>query len=136
MVSLDAYKALRTLAPSLHKLKILIQMKTLMERGRMRGDHEDTHNSLKNRGFAARHDYARTNPTLCLNWKLLMFVAFLIFELFSFTTIGKEAKGKRSWIKFARDLLQQLVEISWEVISLSSILQKHRIQFRYDFAPH
>lgn len=63
------------------------------------------------------------------------YVAFLIFELFSFTTIGKEAKGKRSWMKFARDLLQQLVEISWEAISHSSIFHKRRTQFRYDFAP-
>jgi hypothetical protein len=109
--------------------------RSLMERGRMRGDHEDTHNSLKNRGFAAKHDYARTNPNLCLNWKLLMFVALLIFELFSFTTLGMEARGKRSWMKFARDLLQQLVEISWEALSHSPILQKVKIQFRYDFAP-
>lgn len=109
--------------------------RSLVERGRMRGDHEDTHNSLKNRGFAAKHDYARANPNLCLNWKILMFVAMLIFELFSFTMIGKESKGKRSWMKFARDLLQQLVEISWIVISNSKILQKTEIQFRYDFAP-
>jgi len=108
---------------------------SLVERGRMRGDHEDTHNSLKNRGFAARHDYARSNPNLCLNWKLLMFLAMLIFELFSFTTIAKEARGKRSWMKFARDLLQQLVEIKWEAISYSSILRKAKIQFRFDFAP-
>jgi hypothetical protein len=109
--------------------------RSLMERGRMRGDHEDTHNLLKNRGFAAKHDYARANPNLCLNWKLLMFVAMLVFELFSFTTIGKEAKGKRSWMKFARDLLQQLVEVMWDAISHSSIFQKPKIQFRYDFAP-
>jgi hypothetical protein len=108
---------------------------SLMERGRMRSDHEDSHNSLKNRGFAAKHDYARANPNLCLNWKLLMFVALLIFELFSFTAIGKEAKGTRSWKKFARDLLQQLVELTWEAISHSSILRKAKIQFRYDFAP-
>lgn len=109
--------------------------RSLTEGGRMRADHEDMHNSLKNRGFAAKHDYARANPILCLNWKLLMFVAFAIFELFSFTTIGKEAKGKRSWMKFAADLLQQLVEVSWRTISLSPIFQKAKIQFRYDFAP-
>lgn len=109
--------------------------RSLTERGRMRGDHEDLHNSAKNRGFAAKHDYARTNPQLCLNWKLLMFVAMLIFELFSFTVIGREAKGTRSWMKFARDLLQQLVEHSWNIISESEVFQKARIQFRYDFAP-
>lgn len=104
-------------------------------RGRMRGDHEDLHNSAKNRGFAAKHDYARANPSLCLNWKLLMFVAMLIFELFSFTIIGKEARGTRSWLKFGRDLLQQLVEVSWKALSDSSTLQKAKVQFRYDFAP-
>lgn len=109
--------------------------RSLTMRGRMRGDHEDVHNTAKNRGFAAKHDYAKTKPSLCLNWKLLMFVAMLIFELFSFTTIGREAKGTRSWMKFASDMLQQLVEVSWEAISHSKILQKARIQFRYDFAP-
>lgn len=109
--------------------------RSLVERGRMRSDHEDTHNLLKNRGFAAKHDYARANPNLCLNWKLLMFVAMLIFELFSFTSIGKKAKGKRSWMKFARDLLQQLVEVSWDAISHCNIFIKAKIQFRYDFGP-
>jgi len=106
----------------------------IVARGRMRGDHEDVHNSAKNRGFAAKHDYARANPNLCLNWKLLMFVAMLIFELFSFTIIGKEARGTRSWLKFGRDLLQQLVEVSWKALNDSSILQKAKVQFRYDFA--
>lgn len=78
---------------------------SLMRRGRMRGDHEDVHNTLKNRGFAAKHDYARANPNLWLIWKLLMFVAFFIFELFSFTTLARETRGKRSWMKFASDLL-------------------------------
>jgi hypothetical protein len=107
----------------------------LMGRGRMRSDHEDVHNTLKNRGFAAKHDYARANPNLWLIWKLLMFVAFFIFELFSSTILAKEARGKRSWMKFASDLLQQLVEASWELISRSRSLLKTRIQFRYDFAP-
>jgi hypothetical protein len=107
----------------------------LMERGRMRADHEDMHNTLKNRGFAAKHDYARASPNLCLIWKLLMFVAMLVLELFSFTTIARKAKGKRSWIKFFKDLLQQLVEVSWSYIINSPILQKNKIQFRFDFAP-
>jgi hypothetical protein len=40
------------------------------KRARMRWNQEDLHNSAKNRGFAAEHDYARINPTLWLNWKL------------------------------------------------------------------
>ena len=108
---------------------------SFMKRGRMRGLHEDMYNSLKNRGFAAKHDYARTDPNLWLIWKLLMFVAFFIFELFGFTTIAKGARGQRSWMKFASDLLQQLVEVVWSEIMTSEILLKRRVQFRYDFPP-
>jgi hypothetical protein len=108
---------------------------SVMKRGRMRGLHEDMHNSLKNRGFAAKHDYARTDPNRWLIWKLMMFVAFFIFELFSFTNIAKDARGQRSWKKFSADLLQQLVELAWGQIEASSILLKQKIQFRYDFTP-
>jgi hypothetical protein len=108
---------------------------SLAERGRMRSAHEDMHNTLKRRGFAASHDYARSNHSLWLIWSLLMYVGFFIFELFGCTTIARDACGKRSWMKFARDLLQQLVEVVWEKICLSECLQKTRIQFRYDFSP-
>jgi hypothetical protein len=106
----------------------------LAERARMRfGGHEDTHNSLKNRGFDAKHDYARTDPNKMLIWKLLMFVAFGVMELFSFTSLAREAKGTRSWMKFAKDLLQQLVEILWSTICASESIQKQKIQFRFMF---
>jgi hypothetical protein len=101
----------------------------------MRADHEDVHNTLKNRGFAAKHDYARADPNLWLIWKLLMFLAFFIFELFSLTRVAQKARGKRSWMKFAMDLLQELVDVHWHVISASRILQKAKVQFRYNFAP-
>ena len=106
---------------------------SLPAHGRLRWDHEDMHNSLKNRGFDASHDYARKNPNLWLIWKLLMFVGFLIFELFSFTQLAYDAKGLRSWMKFAKDLLEQLVNLLWSDISLSRCLQKVKIQFRYRF---
>jgi hypothetical protein len=106
---------------------------SLAFRGRLRWDHEDVHNTLKNRGFDARHDYARANPNLWLIWKLLMFIAFSIFELFSHTLLAIEAKGPRSWMKFAQDLLGQLVNIDWMVINFSECLQKAKIQFRYQF---
>jgi hypothetical protein len=109
--------------------------RSLMTRGRMRADHEDVHNTLKNRGFAAKHDYARADPNLWLIWKLLMFLAFFIFELFSLTRVAQKARGKRSWMKFAMDLLQELVDVHWHVISASRILQKAKVQFRYNFAP-
>jgi len=105
----------------------------MAKRGRLRWNQEDLHNTLKNRGFAAEHDYARANPHLWLIWKLLMFIAFFIFELFSHTLAAIQAKGSRSWTRFAMSLLEQLVNIPWSLISSSTSLQKSRIQFRYLF---
>ena len=72
------------------------------KRGRLRWYQEDFHNTLKNRGFAAEHDYARADPTLWLNWKLLMILAFTIFELFSRTKVAIEllccAQHNRSYV--------------------------------------
>ena len=106
-----------------------------VKRGRMRADHEDLHNELKNRGFAAKHDYARANPNAWLVWKILMFVAFWIFELFSFTTLAQKSKGPSSWKAFAQDLLSELLKTPWEIISLSPSLKKEKIQFRFNFSP-
>lgn len=106
---------------------------SLCFRGRLRWDHEDLHNTAKNRGFNAKHDYARANPNLWLIWKLLMFVAFFIFELFSHTQLARRAKGSRSWMKFAKDLLGQLVNLLWIEINASEWMQRANIQFRYQF---
>jgi hypothetical protein len=108
---------------------------SLAKLGRMRADHEDLHNSLKNRGFAAKHDYARTNPNACLIWKLVMFVAFWIFEMFSFTKLAQESKGTGSWMALARELLADLTKVSWDVFKLSTSLQKENMQFRFNFSP-
>jgi hypothetical protein len=105
----------------------------LTERGRMRADHEDLHNTLKNRGFAAKHDYARANPNACLIWKLVMFVAFWIFEFFSCTELAQEAKGTQSWMALAQGLLSDLQKVPWSILSLSPSLQKTHMQFRYKF---
>jgi hypothetical protein len=102
-------------------------------RGRLRWDHEDLHNTAKNRGFNAKHDYARADPNLWLIWKLIMFVAFFIFELFSHTQLARVAKGSRSWMKFAKDLLERLVNVLWIEINASQCIQKAKIQFRYQF---
>jgi len=105
----------------------------LAERARMRAEHEDLHNTLKNRGFAAKHDYARANANACLIWKLLMFVAFWIFELFSCTMLAQKSKGSLSWMALARELLSDLKKIPWSVLSLSPSLQKENMQFRFKF---
>ena len=102
-------------------------------RARMRADHEDLHNVLKNKGFAAKHDYARSNPNACLIWKLLMFVAFWIFEMFSCTKLAQESKGSVSWMALAEDLLSDLQKIHWRELRLSPSLQKECMQFRYVF---
>lgn len=107
----------------------------LAKLGRMRADHEDLHNSLKNRGFAAKHDYARANPNAWLIWKLVMFVAFWIFEMFSCTQLAQNSKGSGSWMALAREFLADLTKVPWEIFSLSPSLQKENMQFRYNFSP-
>lgn len=108
---------------------------SLVKRGRMRADHEDLHNSLKNRGYAAKHDYARANPNAWLIWKILMLVAFWVFELFSFTTLAQKSKGPSSWKAFAAELFSELIKVSWQIIALSPSLTKENIQFRFNFSP-
>ncbi len=107
----------------------------LAKLGRMRADHEDLHNSLKNRGFAAKHDYARANPNAWLIWKLAMFVAFWIFEMFSCTQLAQNSKGSGSWMALAREFLADLTKVPWEIFNLSPSLQKENMQFRYNFSP-
>lgn len=107
----------------------------LMEVARMRADQEDLHNTLKNRGFAAKHEYAYANPTAWIMWKLLMFVAFWIFELFSFTRAAREGKGPlQSWHDFAGELYAELSQIPIEKLLLAPCLQKERFQFRLEFS--
>jgi len=103
------------------------------KRGRMRWNHEDFHNSCKKRGFNIKHDMARTNPGLLFTWKLMTFIAFFVFEIFSLSTEARKAKGSRSWMKFAKDMLQELVNFTWEKIASSEILKKERVQFRFNF---
>ena len=103
------------------------------KRARMRWNHEDFHNTCKNRGFNIRHDLARAEPNLLIVWKIITFLAFFFFELFRHTTLVKVAKKARSLTKFARDLLGELLNITWELIEKSPILQKKRVQFRFHF---
>jgi len=107
----------------------------LAKLGRMRADHEDLHNSLKNRGFAAKHDYARANPNAWLIWKLAMFVAFWIFEMFSCTQLAQNSNGNGSWMALACEFMADLTKVPWEIFSLSPSLQKENMQFRYNFSP-
>ncbi len=103
--------------------------------GRMRWEHEDLHNTAKNRGFDMKHDMARANPHLLFVWKIINFIAYFVFVLFQHTSVAKAARLSRSLKKFAQDLLQQLINISWAEISRSPLLSKERVQFRYQFDP-
>jgi hypothetical protein len=103
------------------------------KRGRMRWGQEDFHNTCKNRGFVLKHDMARANPNLLFVWKLMACIAFFVSELFNLSTIAIKARGVRSLMKFARDMLYELLHIAWEKISASPILRKPKVQFRYQF---
>lgn len=104
------------------------------KQGRSRWDHEDVHNTLKRRGYDIKHDMARTSPNLLMVWKMMIFIAFFITELFMSTTTAQGIQKTRSCMKFARDMLQQLVERSWKIISSAPILTKPRVQFRFNFS--
>lgn len=106
----------------------------IAKKGRLRWNHEDFHNTCKNRGFDMKHDMARSNPNLLLVWKMMIFIAFFVFEIFRCTTVAKKAQKKRSSMKFAKDLFQQLIDIDWKIIVLSPLLQKPRVQFRFCFS--
>jgi len=103
--------------------------------GRSRWNQEDFHNTAKNRGFSIQHDMARADPNLLMVWKLMVFIAFFAFELFRYSTVAIAARQTRSLMKFAQDMLEQLVNIAWETIQGSIILQKCRVQFRFNFSP-
>jgi hypothetical protein len=105
------------------------------KQGRSRWYHEDFHNTLKRRGYDIKHDMARTDPNLLMVWKMMMFIAFFVIELFMHTATAQKLQNTRSCMKFAKDMLQQLLEKSWKVISNSAILTKPRVQFRFDFSP-
>ena len=101
--------------------------------GRMRWRHEDVHNTCKNRGFEIKHDMARTCPNLLIVWKLITFIAFSIFEIFRCTTLAIIHRKSRSFMKFARDMLGQLINKAWAVIISSPILKQKKVQFRFQF---
>ncbi len=105
----------------------------MAKRGRSRWGQEDLHNTCKRRGFDIQHDMARSNPKLLMVWKIMVFIAFFITELFSYTTIAQSLQKNRSLMKFFKDVLQQFVEKSWHVIALSPIGVKRRVQFRFSF---
>jgi hypothetical protein len=101
--------------------------------GRLRWNHEDVHNTLKNRGFDIKHDMARKNPNLQIFWKIINFISLFVFEIFRHTLIAKKHRKNLSLKQYAIDLLHQLLKFSWDKIRDAPILKKSKIQFRYVF---
>ena len=62
-----------------------------------------------------------------------MFVAFFIFELFSFTKLAQEYKGKGSWKALGKELLADLTKVPWEKLTFHPLSQKEQMQFRFNF---
>lgn len=100
---------------------------------RMRWKHEDVHNSCKNRGFKLKHDMARASPNALITYKLISFIAFSLFEIFKCTRLAITHRKNRSLVKFAQDMLGQLVNKAWSLIASCPILTQKRVQFRYQF---
>ena len=105
----------------------------LAHAGRLRWNHEDVHNTLKNRGFDIKHDMARKNPNLQIFWKILNFLGLFVFEIFRDSLIAIKHRKNLSLKQFAIDLLHQLLKFSWDNIRDAPILKKSKIQFRYVF---
>ena len=105
----------------------------LAHAGRLRWNHEDVHNTLKNRGFDIKHDMARKNPNLQIFWKILNFLGLFVFEIFRHSLIAIKHRKNLSLKQFAIDLLHQLLKFSWDNIRDAPILKKSKIQFRYVF---
>ena len=100
---------------------------------RMRWKHEDLHNTCKNRGFELKHDMARANPNLQMAWKLITLIAVFFFEIFRHSKLAITNRGKKPLIQFAKDMLGQILNISWEIVAKSLVLQRPRVQFRFCF---
>jgi hypothetical protein len=101
---------------------------------RLRWLHEDVHNTLKNRGFNIKHDMVRKNPNLLIFWKIMIFIALFVFEIFRHSTIAIKCRKNLSLTQFAINLMHQLLKFSWDKIRASPFLIKSKVQFRYVFA--
>jgi hypothetical protein len=101
---------------------------------RLRWLHEDVHNTLKNRGFNIKHDMSRKSPNLLIFWKIMIFIALFVFEIFRYSTIAIKCRKNLSFTQFAINLMHQLLKFSWDKIRDSPFLIKSKVQFRYVFA--
>jgi hypothetical protein len=101
---------------------------TTADRGRLRWLEEDLFNSVKNRGFEMQHDYSRNSNSQII-WSILIMLAFLITDLFSFVRQVTPLKRNRSLKDFMRSIFFDLCKLG-EDIFCASILHR-KIQIRY-----
>ena len=72
---------------------------------RLRWKEEDCFNSLKNRGFAARHDFSRHFQAQSI-WLILMMIAFALSSLILYSNLGILSRKKGCSIRF---FMQQMM---------------------------
>ncbi len=99
-------------------------------RGRMRWLEEDLFNSVKNRGFNIKHDYSR-NSSAQIVWSILIMIAFLVSELFTFVTQVIPIRKNRSLRDFMRSIFADLCKLCQAVFQASIL--KRKTQYRYCF---
>lgn len=105
----------------------------IMLTARKRWNHEDMHNTFRNRDFDIEHDMVRSRPNAQMAWKILTFIALFSCTLFEKTQIAQKVRKKRPLKHFVRDLFYQLIHISWIQINNCPWLSKPKVQFRYLF---
>jgi hypothetical protein len=101
---------------------------TTADRGRLRWLEEDLFNSVKNRGFEMKHDYSRNSNSQII-WSILIMLAFLITDLFSFVRQVIPIKRNRSLKDFMRSIFFDLCKLGEDVFRASILHRK--IQIRY-----
>ncbi|NGX32284.1 MAG: hypothetical protein K1060chlam4_00325 [Candidatus Anoxychlamydiales bacterium] len=77
---------------------------------------------------------ARKDPNLLIFWKIMIFIALFVFEIFRHSTIAIKCRKNLSLTQFAINLMHQLLKFSWDKIRDSPFLIKTKVQFRYVFA--
>jgi len=100
------------------------------DRARMRWLEEDLFNSVKNRGFKIKHDYSR-NPKAQIVWSILIMLAFLVTELFTFIKQVIPIKKNRSLKDFMRSIFFDLCKLCQKVFQAPILRQL--VQIRYCF---
>jgi hypothetical protein len=85
------------------------------DKARCRWFQEDQFNTLKNRGFSAKHDMSRA-PHSQTVWKSLMLIASAVSFLMEISSLGMLARGTMSICNWIRDLWAELAKVPTEFL--------------------